>query len=280
MTMTTMPMNALAFDLDARLRLLPLLCRAALPTQPSKALCARAVALHGLAASECRERLAGLPDFDLPRFDALPAIASALEACEADLDARHLALGPVVTRLCDEAVALRRQFVREARYFLRRNPGLLRQLGDLTHERSIEALTLDLGHIAQMATLHESALRRSTMLPTNLAATAQRLACALCLHLCEDNRAPAVIQERRNALFWLLSDAFDELEAALAYLDPEEVIESARGEADECPANPNLLFEHRAASMPSLEWAMSQAGVSDRGCMRWGIAQNLSDQSR
>ncbi len=244
-----------AFDLEARLRLLPLLCRAALPPMPVRALCARARARYRLGCAR-RGLLAQLPDFDLAQFDALLSIAAALEGSEAELAARLVAQGPLAARLSDEAAALRERFVRAARYFLRHSPEAQRQLGALSHERSLEPLAIDLGRIAELAARHELSLKRAAGLPDNLAATARRLASALCLN--EEGEAVRAIQERRNALYWLLSEAEGELASALRYLEPDACGE---GEGDLLPAQPlstNMAFERRAAEIPALGWALSQ----------------------
>lgn len=253
-----------AFDLDARLRLLPLLSRTALPPMPARALCDRARELYRWGA-ERRGLLAQLPDFDLAQFDALLNIAAALEASEADLAEIQFTYGPIVARLCDEAVDLRTRFVRAARYFLRHSPEALRQIDALSHERGIEALAIDLGRICELATRCEVTLSRAFDLPPNLAATARRLACALCLN--EESAAARAIQERRNALYWLLCAAVDELTAALSYLEPEAFGEGAIAPASQRSLGTSLLFERRAASFPALDWARSQRSERERAQM-------------
>lgn len=252
------------FDLDARLRLLPLLSRTAFPPLPARELCDKARELYRWGA-ERRGLLAQLPDFDLAQFDALPNIAAALEASEAELAEEQSAHGPVVTRLCDEAVALRRRFVRAARYFLRHSPEALRQIEALSHERGIEAIAIDLGRICELATRHEIALGRALDLPKNLAATARRQACALCLH--EERAAVRAVQARRNAIYWLLSAALDELGAALRYLEPEARAEGGRALDSERPLGTSLLFERQAAGLPALDWARAQRAERERARM-------------
>ena len=73
-------------------------------------------------------------------------------------------------------------------------------------------------------------------------------------------------QERRNALFWLLADAVDELTAALGYLDPALRSEAPFDEREALspPACPSLCFEHRASAIPALAWARSQVARRPR----------------
>lgn len=243
------------FDLDARLASLPLLSRTALPPLPAQELCAAARFVCQQAASR-RQHLARLPDFDLDQFDALPRVVAALEASEADLIESQRVHGPIVARLCDEAVALRTRFVQAARYFLRHSPEALRRVESLSHDRGVEALAIDLGHICELAARHENALKRACDLPANLAATARRLACALCLN--EERPELRALRERRNAIYWLLCDALNELVAALRYLDPEATCAFAAAPNADSPHETTLFFERRVACLPALDWAQHQ----------------------
>lgn len=240
------------FDLDARLASLPLLSRTALPPLPARELCDYARFLCRQGAPR-RQHLARLPDFDLNQFDALPRVIAALEASEADLMESQRVHGPIVERLCDEAVALRTRFVQAARYFLRHSPEALHGIDALSHDRGVEALAIDLGHICELAARHENALKRACDLPANLAATARRLACALCLN--EERPELRALRERRNAIYWLLCDALNELIAALRYLAPDEPVALADAPTADAPHGTTLFFERRVAGLPALDWA-------------------------
>ena len=168
------------------------------------------------AATVHRARFAVLPEV-VAFIDAVPALADALEELEVNWIAAKakLAVRPVrIVRM--EAYRLRRNFVRAARYLLRKKPKELRAVGRIKMTRNAPELHGDLLRVETLATKHGALFASDPLLPADVATTAKSLAAEFVESV--QARPDTNARTSRNQAFWQLAEAVAEVRAAARYL--------------------------------------------------------------